>query len=75
MKTIIAKLPGWSLCIDIAVYKMVLEVHMLLKKKGVFIWKHIDIYSLKGKCNEWYYSCLNDSMATVILCRAVEAAE
>lgn len=41
LKTIIAKLPSWSLCIGFAVYKTVLEAYIYIKRKGIFIRKHI----------------------------------
>lgn len=43
MKTIIV-IPGWSLCIHIMVYKMVLEAHILLKRK-MYLYGNTDIYT------------------------------
>lgn len=54
-KTISVKLPSWSLCIGIAVYETVLEAY-IIKRKNIFIWKHIDMYTFKGKRNGWYSS-------------------
>lgn len=48
MKTIIVKLPGWSLCIHIMVYNMVLEAHIILKRK-MYLYGNTYIYTLKGK--------------------------
>lgn len=43
MKTIIVKPPGWSLCIHIMVYKMVLEVHIL--KRKMYLYGNTDMYT------------------------------
>lgn len=59
MSTIIVKLPSWSLCIGIVVYKTVLEAYILKGKIYLYGNTYRHIYTFKGKCNDWYSSCHN----------------